>query len=345
MRGGGRAATADTVTAPLWSYRFDDYVSATSWAPDGSRLAAGSLAGPSVLLDATTGEVVASLSDHEMGVLAAGWSASGDHLAVGGQDGRLRLYSSGGAQVAALAFDEWVGALEWCPTGEQVAVAAGRTVAVVEPDGTIVETYPDQFSTVTSLAWSTDGSRLGVGCYGGVEWFEPGSGPLPTRRFEWKGSVLSLAMAPSGKWLVSGNQDNSVHLWRLWSGDDLQMSGYPAKVEHLAWDATSRWLAVGSLGELTIWDFSGKGPAGTRPKQLDAHERHISAVAYQHAGTLLASGAADATVALWDPTRSKTPVTRFEVTGGVSTIGWSPDDRAMAVGTAGGEVAVIGGSW
>jgi WD40 repeat protein len=121
----------------------------------------------------------------------------------------------------------------------------------------------------------------------------------------------------------------------VWSAEELTMQGYPTKVEHLAWHHTSRWLAVGNLGEITLWDCASRGPSGRRPRQLEGHTRHISALEFQTQGDLLASGGADGLVLLWDSSSKGTePVARIEVDEAVSALAWSPDGDRLLVATA-----------
>ncbi|HMP41901.1 MAG TPA: WD40 repeat domain-containing protein, partial [Roseiflexaceae bacterium] len=65
------------------------------------------------------------------------------------------------------------------------------------------------------------------------------------RKFEWKGSVLVLAVSLDGKYIAAGAQNASVHFWICRDGTDLEMSGYPRKVRELAWDSSSSYLATG----------------------------------------------------------------------------------------------------
>ncbi len=109
-------------------------------------------------------------------------------------------------------------------------------------------------------------------------------------RFAWKGSILTLAWSPDGRYLVHGDQDATVHFWVLASGKDYQMWGYPTKVRELAWDHTSRYLATGGGPVVVVWDYAGKGPQSSKPLMLEAHEDFLSALAFQHTGPLLASG-------------------------------------------------------
>lgn len=50
------------------------------------------------------------------------------------------------------------------------------------------------------------------------------------------------------------------------------MSGYPGKVSRLAFDDSGRWLAADGAPDVTIWDFAGKGPHGSSPRMLRAHD-------------------------------------------------------------------------
>ncbi|GGU93109.1 hypothetical protein GCM10010211_69880 [Streptomyces albospinus] len=56
---------------------------------------------------------------------------------------------------------------------------------------------------------------------------------------------------------------------------------------------------------MTVWDFSGKGPAGTAPRSLRCHEP-VTALAWRPgAGGHLASGGHDGTIALWRATAGR----------------------------------------
>ncbi|CAN5909029.1 PD40 domain-containing protein [soil metagenome] len=335
-------ASGNLLGSALWSHTLDDYVSALAWSPDAQRVAAGSLAGDAVLVDPVDGQAVADLPAHPMGVLQAAWSPDGARLATGGQDGVLTLHDRNGRTIATDAFDRWVSALAWKPDGSLLATGSGRHVRLVEPDGRVVLVSEPTTSTVTSLAWAVNKRRVAAGCYGGVGWYELEHGPRPTKHFEWKGSILTLAASPDGRWLTAGAQDQTVHIWRLWSADELSMQGYPTKVEHLAWHHTSKWLAVGNLGEITLWDCAGRGPSGRRPRQLDGHSRHISALGFQPRGDLLASGGADGLVLLWDSaTKGTDPVAHIETDETVSALAWSPSGDRLIIAAAGGSLTCV----
>lgn len=316
-----------------------DYVSTLRWSRGGDHLAIGSLDGTVTIID-DDGDVQHP-PVHPFGVTAVAWSPTADLLATGGQDGTARLWSvNDAAVVGEVSARGWCGALAWRPDGVEVAAAVGSEVIRMAPDGSEVVRHGNHPSTVACLGYTPDGRHLGVGMYGGIWWYQGDT--RPTKRFDWKGSLLTLAIAPNGKWACSGNQDASVHCWRLWTGDELTMNGYPAKVEHLAWDGRSRLLAVGNLGEVTVWDFAGKGPRGSRPRQLDGHARRVVDVAFQPLTTLLASAGADGRLCLWDPSAARRHLlSSVQFDEEIACIAWSPAGDEIAVGMADGRVTLV----
>lgn len=318
--------------------QLDDYVSQLACSHDGTHLAAASLAGDGVIM--RDGELARKLTNHPMGILSMAWSPKSDVLATGGQDHVLRLSTREG-DLAAFELSGWVDAVAWSPSHPLLAVAAGRDVLTIRTEDapTRDEDVHRHDSTVTSLAWSPNGRRVAAGSYGGVWFYEDGAADA-VKHFSWKGAVLALAVAPNGKWIASGNQDNSVHVWRLWSGDDMQMSGYAGKILHLAFDDTSRYLATGDIGDITLWDFSGRGPNGSTPKQLAGQTRHTSGLAWH--GRRIVSASADGSVYLWNPSRPGTKL-EAEVTlnAEISCITWRPDGGAIFCGTSTGDVHLL----
>lgn len=330
-----------------WSVQLSDATSALAVQPGDGLVAVGSLGGEAVVLDPAYGEVVVTLPAHDFGVLSLAWSPDGDRLAVGGADGRVRITEPHGGRVADVALTGWVGALAWCADGTRLALGSGRDVHVVDRDGAGLRQYPGQRSTVTDLAWAGSRNRLGVAAYGGLRWYEPDDvRDDPVKDFDWKGSLLVLEVSPDQRWAASGNQDSSIHVWRLWSGEDLEMTGYPSKVGAMAWDHSSRWLAAAGSEDVTVWDHAGKGPQGRTPIVLQTHRKVVTALAYQHERPLLASGDRDGVVVAWRPDRGAAqrassrrgaptagprPLAVLDRGAPVHLLAWTADDRDLLV--------------
>ena len=338
------SAGADTVrVAPrvvvAWTAELSDHVGAVAWSPSGAVVAAGSMGGEAVLVDAVDGRVRAEFASHALGVLDIAWSPDGARVASAGHDGRVVVASAAdGAPVAEVRSLGQANCVAWSPDGRLLAAGIGRELLVLGDSGDVVMRAGEQPSTVTDVAWSADGRRVGVACYGGVRWYEPQRrSQKPARVLGWKGSLLCLHVAPDGRHVASGNQDSSVHVWRLWSGRDMEMTGYPAKIDRLAWHPASRLLAVGGPGDVTVWDFGGSGPEGSVPRQIDAHEERISALAYAPDGRVLATAASDGWLKVWGDSDA-TPVNAWHAGSAVSCLSWAPDSGAIAVATHDGRL-------
>jgi WD40 repeat protein len=292
-------------------------------------------------LDLTSGREALRTRAHDGGVLGASLSPDGKLIATCGQDANAKLWRVSGELLRELpgGTSAWVEHVAWAPAGGRLATAAGRKVRVWTTDGDpVVETEP-LASTVTALAWRADGSGLAATCYGGVHIlpFVPGA---KVRHLSWKGSLISLAWSPSAKVIACGSQDCSVHFWRLSSGQDSQMSGYPFKPKALAWDSESKLLATAGDATVTVWDFRGKGPEGTRPLQLEAHKAVCTRLAFHPKKGLLASGSQDTGVLLWEPRRGDKP-TRFAfLEDEITALAWLPTGQGLLGADASGNVSL-----
>lgn len=325
-----------------WCATLPDHVIALAWSPDDKHVAAAAINGPIAVIDASSGAVRHMLPGHGFGATSVAWADIGT-VASTGQDGRVRLWDavSGAERLSLDAGAKWVERVAVSPSGTWIASAAGKKVRLWSRDGKLLRDWPEHVSTVTDVVWRPGGKELTSSAYGGVRLWSP-SADSPVREFSWKGSVLRLAWSPDGEYLATGDQDSTVHFWIAATGQDLHMFGYPMKVRELAWDKSSRFLATGGGPVVTVWDCSGKGPEGTTPLQLQAHDEAatVNALAFQRAGVLLASGGGDGKVALWQPERGNRLLAESRLDAGVTQVVWSGDDTRVVAGTESGEVVV-----
>ncbi|WP_022927300.1 WD40 repeat domain-containing protein [Patulibacter americanus] len=312
----------------------DDWVGAVAWDPTGSVVAGACADGRVVTLAAADG-AVREVGRHSEPATHVAWSPDGV-LASTGQDGVVLL---GDAGRVVLEGRGWPQALAWRPDGRRLAVARGRQVHLLDQDGATVGTSKPFPATVSSLAWSTRGGRLAAGTYGGVRMLQ-GDGLRTDRWLRWEGSVLAVAVSPDGRRLAHGNQDDSVLFWDLGGRNQLEMQGYETKVQELSWRADGRLLATGGGQAVTVWDFAGRGPAGSRPLELDHHEQPVSWVGFAPTGDLLATVAFDGRLVLWRPPHDR-PVAGVEIEDALTCGAWSPDGRRLAVGGTDGTLAVV----
>jgi len=337
----GTIAAPDQL-AERWSYDVDDYPIAVTCSRRGTFVAAATSSGRIVVLDGRNGDFVVSFRGHANGTLALSWSPDESLLVSGGQDGWARIWDvATGKQVAECEGGAaWVEHVAFDPRGagtssaQVFATAAGRIVRLWTADGQLVRSYAPHPSTVSACVWQAGAQALVTAAYGALTIWSP-SRDRPVRRFRWKGSILSVACSRDGRYIATGDQDCTVHFWRVKNGDDLQMAGYPAKVLQLAWDPSSRYLATGGSDVVTIWDCK-RSPEGTKPRTCEGHDDLITALAYQHRGDLLASSDASGAVIVWAPVRSSNPLARQDYGSEVVSLAWDPTDATIITATANG---------
>lgn len=355
-----------------WAGQLDDYVIDLAWSPDGTTLAGASAAGPISLFAASDGAKRHLLPGHDDGANCVAWrsgvAAGGDTgsqppsansaqlLASGGQDGAVKIWDAhAGQHVATAALGStWVEHLVWCERtsadgaeplsdvhsqASLVFAAAGRTLVAIRPDATLAHTFKPAPKTIAALAAAPGGGAVAAAYFGGVALWDADDFVLQ-KEFPYGNGIQSLVWSPDGKWLVSGNQDPSVHLWIPEENVELHMSGYETKVKFLSFDHTSRWLATSGGRDACVWDCAGAGPEGREPVMLP-HDAPVCAVKFQNAHGLLATASQDGVVQLWSPERAKPLRATVKMPVAASRLAWSPDDRYLAIGSEKGAVYVL----
>ncbi|MDI1319564.1 MAG: WD40 repeat domain-containing protein [bacterium] len=343
--------------AKHWAATLDDYVIDLAWSPDGTTLAAASAAGGSTLYAATTGAVQHALAGHDEGANALAWSPDGALLATGGQDGKVKLWhpASGALVHEASLGHAWVEHLAWLPvrrignggqrTENLLFAAAGKKLVALKADGVIAHTFPDAPKTISALAPAPSSVLrplspvIAAACFGHVVVWDAADFTAQ-KEFPYGNAILALTWSPDGRWLVAGCHDNAVHLWAPAEDLELHMSGYETKLAELSFSQDSKWLATGGGKDACVWDCTGAGPEGREPLLLPQTAR-TTAVAFQHAHSLLATADAGGAFTLWGPTRKNPLVAEVKMPAAATKFAWRADDALLAVGTAKGQVFVF----
>lgn len=309
-----------------------DWVNHVAWTPDGSRVLAAVADGTVLAVEAADGHAFEAQA-HDGPATCVAVAPDGT-VASGGHDGAV-IVAGRPVELGR----GWVGRVAWRADGGRLAVAHGRRVHLLEPDGAASAVSSDFEATVTDLGWLPRGVGIAAGSYGGVRVLRGRDGRTETE-LAWKGSVLALAVSPDGKRLAHGNQDSTVHFWEIKKRRELHMWGYATKVRELAWRHDGRYLATGGGTTVTVWDFAGNGPEGSTPVELDHHEDLVTWLGFQPAGDLLASAGADGLLLIWCPGLSTEPVAAVSSDDQVTCAAWSPDGRRLAAGSADGSIAI-----
>lgn len=322
-----------------------EYVCAAAFRPDGRGFAVGLGDGTVVLHDAD-GAQRFRRQVHETTLLGLAFSSDGRWLATAGPDGARVLAVDDGREIGRFvgAKEErraWTDHVAFAPRGPLLALTRGRHLEVhdVSQERRLFrsDAHP---STLAGLEWSSAGDRVAVAAFGGV-WVHGVSGAASPRHLAWPGAPVSLAWSPKDAYVASGCQDGTVHFFRLASGRDAEMSGYRLKPKALAWDRAGTLLATSGDATVTCWNFSGKGPEGTRPVLLEGHQAPVSALAFDPSSERLASGAEDTGVIVWSPRKSRRAQRFAFLDDQVTVVAWANEGGVLLAADAVGGVAVF----
>lgn len=324
-----------------WYAVLDDYVIDLAWSPDGSRLAAVTVEGAVFLIeDHGDSSQFWLVGQHAGGANSVSWRHDGVEFATAGHDGLARIWDgSSGQELSSLeAGDSWVAKSVYSPSRNVLATAAGRYLKLWNEEREAFYESSDHSSTIADVGWDPHGSKVAAAAYYGVTVHVPGQSK--PRKYTWKGSSLALAWSPDAKYMATGEQDRTVHFWHAASGKDAQMWGFPTKVLELSWSSNGRWLATGGGASVCLWDCSGKGPAGRKPRQFDEHPNKLTQLAFQPDGKLLASTDADAFLFLWEPVNREKVIGRLLLSSPASCLRWCKGGK-LAVGQQDGKVVTF----
>ncbi|HZL40101.1 MAG TPA: WD40 repeat domain-containing protein [Pseudolabrys sp.] len=276
---------------------------------------------------------------HAGGILAS--ANDGERIVTGGDDGALVSTDATGAH-RVLATDDkkrWVDQLALGPDGA-VAWSAGKIAHVLTGKGEARQFEAP--STVACLAFAPKGFRLAIAHYNGATlWFPNAAGAKP-ERLEWKGSHLSAAFSPDGRFIVTAMQEPMLHGWRLLDGQHMRMSGYSARVRSLGWTAGGDYLATSGSEQLILWPFDGKnGPMGRQPKLMAQSKARVSVIACHPRQPVVVAGYADGVVVLARIDDGALILVKEAGGSPVSALGWAASGQTLAYGTEAGEAGAL----
>jgi len=319
----------------------DDYPVAAAWSPDGKALVVACGAGDVCLAQVDRDAGARVIGAHAGGALAVAWQKAGNLFATSGQDGAVRLWDARTLESRVIhEGTEWSEHLAFADNGRLLAVATGRTLRLFDAGGDPRASFEPHPGVIAALAWRPKSLEIAAAGNGGVRIhrFEPGP---ESRDYPWRGACLTASWNPDGRLLATGMQDGSVHLWYVASGTQSQMQGYGSKVSATGWSGNGRYLASAAGDALIAWDFSGKGPEGSRPLELRSHSERISALACRPVGTWLVSAARDRRLLLWRMGASDTPQDAHLLADECTLLRYSRTGERLAVADARGGLSIF----
>ena len=289
-----------------------------------------------------------------MGVLQRGWSAAvGDYAIAGAWSLRGDALVVGDTEGGVYGFDGESGATAWArpgvhdggvlsmavhPDGSAFATAGqdGRVLIWDAAEGEIVRTIDVGSAWVENVAWSLDGQRLAATCsrqvraydMDGAEVWRSDDHPSTVSAIAWS-SLGELATACYGRASFFDASTGELRQKLEWQGSLVSMVLSP----------DGSIVVCGSQDNTVHFWRRSTG----QDSMMSGYPGKPSALAFDHTGTLLATGGGEA-VTVWSfrgkgPEGTRPGVLQFH-TEPVTTLAFAPGSRLLASGGRDGAVVV-----
>ncbi len=238
-----------------------------SLSPDGMQLAAATgapgRAGEVRVFQTGSGEVLATPFRGDDTILAVAYGQSGQRLAFGGVDGKLRIVETDTwrESLVVSSHSDWLTAVRWHPDGKQVATASRDKTAKVYDvtSGKRVSTFSGHPESVRAVDFHSNGREvLSSGDHGHLFLWRIEDGRKIADRAKFEGPILrflhggkGLFVSAPGGVVVQFNPEDHKRL-REFKIEPPEGTEVPI-ISSLA--AHGRWLAVGTLkGKVAVFD-------------------------------------------------------------------------------------------
>jgi WD40 repeat protein len=317
----------------LGTFSAEDHILHLAWSADGTRLLATPTSG-SILVAGTDAQILETLPGHGMGNGESAWFL--DQPVTCGFDGKVRTGSREWSLGRGL-----IERVKASADGKFLGAAQGKALHIFDAEGNDALSLRDLEASVVDFAWNPSRSRevATVGAGGATLW-RLGQKKL-FARFDWGGASLRVGWSADGRWLATGDQTPSVHVYDIPRDHPLHIQGFEGKVQALAFSKDSRQLATAGSAVVTVWPMTGKkGPDGATPIQIDGCEAPAQALDFSSNGQLaIGDGAGTLLVITFEKGQFRRKRSKFE--GGISSLAWHPSLPLLAIGHEDGRVMLL----
>jgi len=275
----------------------------------------------------------------------AAFSVSGERVVTGSEDGIVGIWDAQSGELlseADLGKEVWIRCVDYCPTGEWVAVASYSDVYVFNTKTGEMAFDPlvSHDGMISCVKFCPFGNLIATGSHDKtVRIWNAKNGKLACAPLvDHASAIYDLAFSPSGELIVTGSHDGSARVWDTDTGNAVckPLNRHRASRMHIvscvAFSESGARIVTGSSDNAAyIWNAKTGDLVGT---PLVGHDGRVVSATFCPTGERILTGSSDCTARIWDTRSGKLVVGSLSGhEGPTMCVTFSPSGDRVATGS------------